>query len=59
MWLKNVSQNSASLPAQSAGPVQGRPAPSGGSRHTDGDELVTQLKPGAQSALLAQPSFVQ
>jgi hypothetical protein len=60
LWLKNVSQKSASVPAQSAGPTQGRPAPSGGSRQTEGDELeLTHVKPGEHSALPVQPSFVQ
>jgi hypothetical protein len=59
LWLTNVSQNGASVPAQSAGAVQGRPAPSGGSKHAEGDELVTQVKPGAHPALSVQPSLVQ
>jgi hypothetical protein len=54
-----VSQNSASLPAQSSALVHGRPAPSGGNLQIAGDELVTQRKPSAQSASAVQPVFVQ
>jgi hypothetical protein len=54
-----VSQNVASLPAQSAGELQLLPWPSGGRRQKLGDVLVTQAYPAAHSLELVQPTLVQ
>jgi hypothetical protein len=55
----NVSQNVASVPAQSAALMHAIPAPTGGRRQYDGDAVVSQAYPPVHSAELVQPLVVQ
>jgi hypothetical protein len=54
-----VSQKVASVSAQSAGWVQGLPAPKGGRLQYAGEALASQTKPPVHSVSVAQPVVVQ